>query len=252
MKNCMPRDHHPQLSRRFILAGLAGLSLTACETLDPAILDGIVAGTGVGQLSAAEIAMGLRAALDNGVGHAVLELGREDGFFGNPSVRIPLPQRLQQVQSYLAPLGADGLLVELERQLNRGAEAAVPVARDIFLEAVRDLTINDALSILRGSDRAATDYLEQRTSASLANLFSPIMENALDRTGALDLLNQLDDRLRDIPFVAGLGTQARNDLVEHGVEFGLAGVFDFIAEEEKAIRNDPAARTSAILRRVFG
>jgi len=166
-------------------------------------------------------------------------------------VRIPLPKVLQDVQSYLKPIGADGLLVELQQQLNRGAEKAAPVAKDIFIGAIRDLTITDAINIVRGPDNAATQYLADRTTTKLAQLFSPIMENALNQTGALQIADQLQSTMRNIPLGPNL-SNARGDLIKHGVEYGLKGVFYYIGEEEKAIRENPAKRTSEILRRVFG
>ena len=241
----------PALNRRLVLLGLSGTALTACETIDPAILDGVLGG-GIGGLSQADAAMGIRAALDNGVGNAIANVGVLDGFLGNNLIRIPLPKVLQDVQSYLKPLGADGLLVELQQQLNRGAEKAAPVAKDIFIGAVRDLTITDAINIVRGPDNAATQYLSDRTSTKLAQLFSPIMENALDQTGALRIVDQVSGNLNSVPFAPKLGADARNDLIAHGVDYGLKGVFYYIGEEEKAIRANPAKRTSEILRRVFG
>lgn len=237
-------------SRRHVILSLAALPLAACETLDPTVLEGIMGGSGGAGLSAADVTLGLKAALDNGIGSALLNLGRLDGFLGDPTVRIPLPKALQDVQSVLAPIGADGLLVELQQQLNRGAEAAVPVAKDIFVDAVRNLTIKDAFAILRGPETAATDYLQGRTTDSLTQLFTPIMQNALADTGALRLVDQVE---RQVPLglVTG-GTDLKSDLVRHGVEFGLDGVFHYIGEEEAAIRANPAKRTSEILRRVFG
>jgi len=237
------------LDRRFILMGLSASVLSACETLDPAIIDGIL---GSGALSQADAAAGIRAALDNGVGNAIANVGVLDGFLGNSLVRIPLPKVLQDVQSFLAPIGADGLLVELQQQLNRGAEKAAPVAKDIFLGAIRDLTITDAINIVRGPDNAATQYLADRTTTKLAQLFSPIMETALNQTGALRLVDQVAGNLRNIPIAPQLGADARTDLIRHGVDYGLKGVFYFIGEEEKAIRENPVKRTSEILRRVFG
>lgn len=234
--------------RRTLLVSLSALPLVACETLDPALIDSILSS---GVLSQDEAAMGIRAALDNGIGNALSNLGQVGGYFNDASVKIPLPKVLQDVQSYLAPIGADGILVELQQQLNRGAEKAAPAARNIFIDAVRGLTISDAINIVRGSDTAATDYLRERTTTSLASLFSPIMENSLADTGALRLV---DDVERQVPLalLGSSGVDLKSDLVNHGVDFGLRGVFHFIAEEEKAIRSDPAARTSAILRRVFG
>lgn len=236
------------MDRRTVLLGLGASSLSACETFDPSVLGGI----GNIGLSQADAALGIRAALDNGVGNAIGRLGIVDGFLGNQFVRIPLPKVLQDVQGYLRPIGADGLLVELQQQLNRGAEKAVPVAKDIFLDAISKLSISDAINIVRGPDNAATEYLQSQTSHRLAQLFSPIMEKALDQTGALQLVDQISGQLSAVPFVPQLGTDARRDLVRHGVDFGLDGVFYYIAEEEKAIRDNPAKRTSEILRRVFG
>lgn len=234
--------------RRTLLVSLSALPLAACETLDPALINSVL---NSGVLSQDEAAMGIRAALDNGIGNALSNLGQVGGYFNDPTVKIPLPNVLQDVQSYLAPIGADGVLVELQQQLNRGAEKAAPVARNIFIDAVRGLTISDAINIVRGPDTAATDYLRERTTTSLASLFAPIMENALADTGALRLV---DDVERQVPLalLGSSGVDLKSDLVNHGVDFGLRGVFHFIAEEEKAIRSDPAARTSAILRRVFG
>lgn len=240
------------MNRRTLLLGLATLPVSACETLDPAVIDGILGGTGAGALSAAEAANGIRAALDNGVGNALGNLGLLNGFLGNDIVRIPLPKVLRDVQSVLAPIGADGLLVELQTQLNRGAEQAVPAAKSIFVDAVRGLTITDALNIIRGPDNAATTYLQSRTTDSLSQLFAPVMENALGSTGALRLVDDVSSQLQNVPFGPKLGNDARRDLVNHGVDFGLQGVFHFIAEEEKAIRENPAKRTSEVLRRVFG
>ncbi len=238
------------MDRRIVLLGLASTPLAACETFDPSILDGL-GGLG-GALTAGEVALGLKAALDNGVGNALSNVGILNGFLGNSLVRIPLPKVLQDVQSFLSPIGADGLLVDLQTQLNRGAEKAAPVAKDIFLGAVRGLTITDAFNILRGPDTAATEYLKTNTTGQLTQLFSPIMEDALNQTGALRLVDDVSAQLGAVPFGPNLGASARTDLIDHGVDYGLRGVFHFIGEEEKAIRANPAKRTSAILKRVFG
>ncbi|MGB3456501.1 MAG: DUF4197 domain-containing protein [Litorimonas sp.] len=236
------------MKRRTLLISLAALPLAACETLDPALIESVLGG---GPLTEGEAALGIREALDFGVGNALSGLGRTDGFFGNPDVRIPLPGVLRDVQSYLVPLGAGGLLSELEEQLNRGAEAAVPAAANIFLDAIRGLTIQDAIGIVQGPETAATDYLRDRTTDGLTALFSPVMEDALANTGALRLVDEIESQI-GFGAAVGIDTDFSDDLVRHGVKFGLAGVFRFIAAEEAAIRRDPAERTTAILRRVFG
>ena len=238
------------ISRRkaLILLGSAG-ALPACETLDPAIIDGILSGSG--GLSQFEASQGIKAALNNGIGQAISTVGRQDGFFRDSIIRIPLPKKLADVQSTLGQFGASGLLDELEMQLNRGAEKAAPVAKDIFVSAVSSLSIADAIGIVRGADNAATEYLQGKTSDRLAQLFSPILENALGDTGALRLVDQLDGQLSGLG-VRGLGASAKSDLISHGVAFGLSGVFHYIGEEERLIRGNPAKRTSEILRKVFG
>ncbi len=238
------------IDRRFVLLGLPSATyLAACETLDPAVIDGILSG---GPLTQAEAGQGIRAALINGVGHALSVVGVLDGFWKNNRIQVPLPKVLQDVQSVLRPVGADKLLVDLHQQLNRGAEKAAPVAKDIFVDAITSLSINDAINIVKGPDNAATTYLQDRTTTRLTQLFSPIMENALRDTGALRLLDDVTGQLNAVPLAPRLGADAKQDLIRHGVDFGLSGVFTYIADEEKAIRENPAKRTSEILRRVFG
>ena len=237
------------LNRRTVLLSIPALGLSACETLDPAIIEGVL---GSGVLSQGEAAAGIRAALNNGVSHAVRTVGRADGFLNNARIRIPLPKALQDIQDVVQPLGLGGLLGDLQTQLNRGAEKAAPVAKDIFVDAVTSLSIQDAIDIVRGPDNAATEYLQERTSLRLTELFSPIMENALSQTGALRLMDQFTGQLQSIPFAPSLSANAKSDLIRHGVDFGLSGIFTYIADEEKAIRENPAKRTSEILRRVFG
>lgn len=237
-----------EIDRRFLVLGLSSTALLgACETTNLPI--GLPSGFG---LSQADAALGIKAALNNGVDHAIGKIGILDGFWQNGRVKIPLPNTLNDIRSALAIVGADGILNELHQQLNRGAEKAVPVAKNIFVDAITSLSISDAINIVKGPDDAATTYLRDTTSASLANLFSPIMKDALGQTGALRLLDDVTSQLRSIPLAPQLGADARRDLIGHGVDFGLKGLFTYVADEEKAIRDNPAKRTSEILRKVFG
>lgn len=242
------------ISRRALLALFPAGLLAACTSDDVnAVLGGVLGPQGpAGGLTAAEAAAGIRAALDQGIGTAIAQVGRQDGYFGDSLIRIPLPQELATIQSRLAPFGLSGLLDELELQLNRGAERAAPEARSIFVRAVRSMTISDALGIVRGPDTAATDYFRRRTTGELTSLFTPVMENALEQTGAIQTFDRLVGRLRLVPFAPRYGADAKQGLVSHGVSRGLDGLFVYIAREEQAIRQDPARRTSEILRRVFG
>ena len=246
----MPDIKTTCLTRRTTFLGLSSLPvLAACETLDPSILGDIL---GSGVLSQADAAKGIRAALGNGILSALGIVGRDGGFFNDGQIHIPLPKVLADVQSVMGQIGAGGILNQLEAQLNAGAEKAAPVAKDIFFDAITGLSISDAIGIVRGPENAATQYLQDRTTPRLTALFSPIMENALAGTGALRLLDQASNSLRNIPFAPQLGANARSDLIAHGVGYGLGGVFHYVAKEEAAIRRDPAKRTSEILRRVFG
>ena len=238
-----------ELDRRFILLGLTSSAvLSACETMDT-FPGGIPGGFGLTQ---ADAARGIKAALVNGVGFAIGSVGVLDGFWKNGEIQVPLPKTLRDVQSALKVVGADGIMTELHQQLNRGAEKAAPVAKDIFVDAISSLSITDAINIVKGPDNAATQFLQDKTTTRLASLFSPIMENALGQTGALRLVDDVSGQLSSIPFAPRLGADAKRDLISHGVDYGLSGLFKYIAVEEKAIRDNPAKRTSEILRRVFG
>ncbi|MEM9232917.1 MAG: DUF4197 domain-containing protein [Pseudomonadota bacterium] len=246
-----------QLSRRRLLALLPVGALAACTTADQeAILGAVLSGTGptggAGGLTSAEAAQGIRAALDQGIMAAISQVGRTNGYFQDGRIRIPLPGQLANIQSQLRPLGLSGLLDDLELQLNRGAEQAAPQARSIFSNAIRSLTISDAIGIVNGGPTSATDYFERRTTPALTQLFRPTLESALQRAGAIQTFDQLVGRMRNIPLAPQLGADAKSDLITHGVERGLGGLFYYIGQEEAAIRANPAKRGSEILRRVFG
>ncbi len=243
-------------TRRHLLAMAPAALLMGCSTTDQqAVLDAVLGGaggTGVGGLSAAEAAEGIRAALDQGIANAITQVGRQGGYFNDARIRIPLPNDLAAIQSRLAAFGLSGLLDDLERQLNRGAEAAAPEARRIFVDAIRSMTIRDALGIVNGGPTSATDYFEQRTTPALSTLFRPILTDALNRAGAIQTFDRLVARLNSVPLAPQLGQDAKNQLIDHGVAKGLDGLFYYIGVEEAAIRANPAKRTSEILRRVFG
>lgn len=239
------------ISRRTLLVALGGAGLVTGCAVDGLPSLGGVTGVG-GGLTEADAAAGIRAALKNGVSSAISTIGVRDGFLLDNLIHIPLPGFLRDMQSTLSKIGLSGPLDTLETQLNRGAEAAVPVARDIFIDAISGLSITDAIGIVRGGDNAATNYLKDRTTAPLTNLFTPIMSNALQQAGAVKTLDNLAARLKSIPLAPKLGADAKTDLIRHGVEFGLSGMFTYVGKEEAAIRANPAKRTSEILRKVFG
>jgi hypothetical protein len=241
-------------TRRSVMLMFAGGSLAACtpEELGSVVEDVLGPQGSAGGLSQAEAADGIKAALRQGVGSAINQLGQVNGYFADRQVRIPLPPRLASLQGELQRFGLSGSLDELERQLNRAAEEAAPQAQAIFADAITRLSIRDALEIVRGSDTAATEYFQRETTEPLTRLFSPIMERALQQTGAIRTFDQMATRLSRVPLAPQLSGDAKADLIDHGVGRGLDGLFYYVAREEEAIRSNPAKRTSEILRRVFG
>lgn len=203
---------------------------------------------GQGGLTQAEIDAGLREALTVGTNIVANQLGRTDGYFGDPRIRIPLPKTYRDIQSTLARVGASQPLDDLELRMNRAAEAAVPEAKTLVLGAIRQITIQDALDILNGGDTAATDFLRSKTEAQLRIAFTPYVRNSLAQAGAFTSLEQVAGSYG----VGGVTSKLQADLTNHAVSLGLDGIFYYIAQEEKKIRENPVARTTELLRRVFG
>jgi hypothetical protein len=199
-------------------------------------------------LSIAEIDAGLREALTVGTNTVASQLGQTNGYYGNPKIRIPLPKTYRTIQTNLARVGASGPLDDLELRMNRAAESAVPQARVLILGAIRDMTIQDALNILNGGDTAATDYLRARTETQLQVAFTPYVRNALSNSGAFTAMENVASQYG----VGGITSSLQADLTTHAVDLGLDGIFLYVAEEEKKIRENPLARTTELLRRVFG
>ena len=202
-----------------------------------------------GELSLAEIDAGLRQALEIGTERVASQIGVVDGYWKNPQIQIPLPGRLGQVQGELSKVGLSGPLDDLQLRMNRAAEDAVPAGKRIVIDAVQSITIEDALGILQGGDTAATDFLRGRTEVSLRQTFTPFVEDALESSGAY---RALDSVTSSQSILAVAATDYKSDLTTYAVQFGLDGMFDYLALEEKKIRENPVARTTELLRRVFG
>lgn len=202
---------------------------------------------GTGEITNADIASGLRQALDNGIDKQVSKLTQTDGFYRNELVKILLPQELQQVDRTLRDIGLGNLADEGLRVLNRAAEDAVKEATPIFVNAVRQITFDDARNILMGPDNAATQYLSNRTTNELYGRFSPVISNSLDKVGATQVWNNIITQYNAIP----LTNNVNPDLADYVTQEALKGVFTMIAVEEKEIRNNFSSRTTDLLRRVF-
>ena len=206
-------------------------------------------GTSGGELTVLEIDAGLRQALEIGAERVAAQIGVTDGYWRDPQIQIPLPGRLGELQTTLARAGLSGPLDDLQLRMNRAAEDAVPAGKRIVVDAVKSITIDDAVGILRGGDSAATDFLRGRTEESLRGLFTPYVETALESSGAYRML---DSVVANQPFLAIAAIDYKSDLTTHAVQFGLDGLFTYLAVEEQKIRDNPVARTTELLRKVFG
>ncbi|WP_159801083.1 DUF4197 domain-containing protein [Flavobacterium sp. MK4S-17] len=200
-----------------------------------------------GILSNADIAAGLKEALDKGIDTQVTKLTQTDGFYKNELVKILLPAELQKVDKTLRGIGLGSLADEGLKMLNRAAENAVKEATPIFVNAVKQMTITDAKNILLGNDRAATDYLQRTTSSQLYAKFNPVIKSSFSKVGADKVWSNIITQYNKVPLVQDVNP----DLTDYVTNEALKGVFTMIAIEEKDIRNNINARTSALLKRVF-
>jgi len=198
-------------------------------------------------LSEQDIANGLRQALDKGIDQQVKKLTQENGFYENTAVKILLPEELQKVEKGLRDFGLGNLADEGIKALNRAAEDAVKEATPIFITAVKEMTFTDAKNILLGDDRAATGYLENRTTQELYNKFNPVIKSSFAKVGADQIWNNLISKYNSLPLTQNVNP----DLTDYVTTKALDGVFTMIAEEEKEIRNNYSSRTTDLLRKVF-
>lgn len=195
-----------------------------------------------------KIVSGLKEALKVSTTKAVAETGRPDGFLGNAAIKILLPGKLQTAAKGLRMIGQGAALDELEVGMNRAAEQATPLAKKIFLNALMRMSINDARQILSGNDTAATEYFRRTSSEELATAFKPIIAQSLQNVGVV----QQYDRVLQNPIAAQALRSQRFDLNDYVVGKSLDGLFYMMGQEERQIRKNPAARTTQILRDVFG
>ncbi|MEM6781126.1 MAG: DUF4197 domain-containing protein [Pseudomonadota bacterium] len=205
--------------------------------------------TTLGELSNSDMIVGLREALSVGTGTVVKQLGVRDGFNLDPQIRIPLPRQLERVDSALGNIGMNSLTQDLELRLNRAAEMATPRAKELFINAISQMTITDAQEILYGGQNdAATQYLRRTMGVELGQDMTPIVGKALSDAGAIRAYDSVMGQYQNLPFMPDV----KADLNQYVVDKALDGIFYYVAAEEAAIRENPAKRTTDILKRVFG
>ncbi len=231
--------------RRLACVGLVGL--LGCASLSVEDLARIL--TPTGSLDESTVSAGLREALAIGTERAATSLGQEGGFSSNPALRLGLPDDFDAVIGVLRTFGQGDRIDAIETAMNRGAERAVAAAVPIFAEAIQAMTIADAFAILRGPPDAATRYFEERTTAALTARFEPSVRGALEQVGFYASYNEVAGIYRSLPLP---NKPILPSLEAYVTERTLRGLFSTLAEEEARIREEPVARTSALLRRVFG
>jgi len=229
-------------------AGLGDLFKSAQDALKS---DHASAGVELGAgLTNSEIGNGLKQALDVGAERAVALLGKSGGYLDDPQVRIPLPGSLDTVAKGLRAVGYGGVVDEFETTINRAAEEAIPQTLDIIKQAVTGMTLEDVRGILNGGDTAATDFLRKRAGGDLHDAVLPIVGQATDQVGATaaykDLANQATESL------GGLVSTRSIDLDEYVTDKAMKGLFLKLAQEERRIRENPLARSTELLKTVFG
>jgi len=212
------------------------------------VLIGNAVAAGVADLSNADATNGLRQALTEGSIAAVGKLGVENGFFGNPQVKIPLPPSLKSVEGALRAVGMRKQADELVLTMNRAAEAAVPEAKQLLVDAVKKMSVQDAKGILAGGDTAATEYFKRTTQSDLAKRFLPIVKKATDRVGLAQQYNSLAAQGATL----GLIKEDQATIEGYVTQKALDGLFHMIAEQEKAFRANPLGAASDIVKKVFG
>jgi hypothetical protein len=204
--------------------------------------------TDASSLTTAQIAGGLRDALRVGSERVVGVLGRTDGFNAASDVHIPLPGSLKTAQKMLAKIGQSKLADDVELRLNRAAEAAVPRAKGLFADAIAQMTIDDAKKILNGPKDSATQYFREKMSTRLAEEMTPIVDDQLANVGAIASYDKMMGKYKSIPFVPDV----KANLTSYVVGKAIDGVFLYLGREEAAIRENPARRTTELLKKVFG
>ena len=199
-------------------------------------------------LTTAEVAEGLKEALIKGISSGSDLASKVDGYFKNPEIKIPFPPEVKKVEDKLRQIGLGNEVDKFVLTLNRGAEDAAKEAKPIFITAIKSMTIQDAWGILKGEQDAATQYLKRTTTSQLKEKFKPVIQNSLNKVGATKYYGDIVNTYNKIPFTDDVNP----NLDDYATDKAIEGLFTLIAKEEKNIRQDPVARTTELLKKVFG
>lgn len=189
-----------------------------------------------------------KQALELGSQHVVQQVSATDGFNGDSAIHIPLPKELKKAKDLLAQVGMEKNLNDFEVRLNRAAEAAAPQAKQLFLNAIKEMSFDDVRKIYEGSEDAATRYFQGKMTPSLTEAMSPVINQSLSQVGAIKEYDKMIDAYKTIPFVPDIKADLRN----HVLDGTLDGIFHYLGQQEAAIRKDPVKQTTELLKKVFG
>lgn len=228
-----------------LLAAMASLLIfNSCDVLQQLPQTG-----GTGGLSQAEAAQGIKEALSQGLTKATLQLNKEDGFFGDAFYKILLPPDAKKIENTLRSLGLGKSVDKAILQINRGAEDAAGFAQPIFIDAIKQMTLTDAINIVKGGDTSATHYFRMKTIDKLSAAFLPVIQSSLNKVNATRYYGDIVNTYNNFPTTFN---KINPDLPAFVTDRATNALFDLIAKEEKNIRENPVARTTAILKKVFG
>ena len=220
------------------------ITMSSCDTLSN------LPGAGnYGSITQSEAAEGMRQAFDQGVGRGISFLNKPDGFFGNEFYKLLLPPEAQKIENTLRNVGMGGMVDRAILQINRAAEDAVGFARPIFVDAIKSITINDAINIIRGPNNAATGYFRGKVTDALISAFAPVIKTSLDNFSATKYYTEIVNTYNNFPTTR---QKLNPDLVSYVAGKAVTALFDQIGKEEANIRANPVARTTEILKKVFG
>jgi Protein of unknown function (DUF4197) len=202
---------------------------------------------GASGLSESKVASGLKQALQVGSENAVKIVGKPNGYFGNEAIKIVMPKDLKPLESGMRAIGFGPKIDEFILSMNRSAEAAAPAARKIFIDAILAMSFDDAKRILSGNNTAATEYFKEKTTGQLTDAFTPVVKRTMGENGVVKQYDALTEQYKNIPFASSKSL----DIDHYVVSKALDGLFYELAEQEKQIRTNPAARTTSLLKEVF-
>jgi len=240
----------PALNKSILAIALMACVSTASLAQDlGGLVNDVKHATGGGHLSADDISAGLREALQQGAHKATAKVSSVDGFYGDALIKVLMPPETKKVENTLRQMGMGDQVDKLILSMNRAAEDASSKALAIFIDAIKGMSIEDGMKILRGDNDAATRYLREKTTAALTQAFEPVIKTSLDKVNATKYWSEVFNTYNKLPTTF---KKVNPDLPAYVTERALNGVFVYIANEESKIRKDPGARATDLLKKVFG